>query len=61
MVEYEQLLKYAKDEDDYPVSLYLAKIGMTVNWKGNVPDEILYIPESIFQSVARGFIEKIGF
>ncbi|CCN81115.1 hypothetical protein VIBNISFn27_100001 [Vibrio nigripulchritudo SFn27] len=60
MVEYKQLLKYAKDEDDFPVSLYLAKTGVTINWKGNVPDVILYIPESIFQSVACSFIEKIG-
>ena len=60
MVEHEQLLKFAKDEDDYPVMLYMAKVGMKIDWKENSPDEVLYIPEEVFQSVARSFINKIG-
>ena len=60
MIEHEQLLNFAQDEDDYPVMLYLAKVGTVINWKDNSPDEILYIPEGIFQSVAREFIRKIG-
>ena len=60
MVEHKQLLKFAKDEDDYPVMLYLTKIGLAVDWKENSPDEVIYIPEEVFQSVARSFIDKIG-
>lgn len=60
MVEHEQLLKFAQDEDDCFVMLYLTKVGTVINWKDNSPDEILYIPEEIFQSVGREFIRKIG-
>ncbi|CAH0535332.1 hypothetical protein VST7929_02931 [Vibrio stylophorae] len=60
MIEHELLLQYAKDEDDYPVMLYLAKRGVSINWKDSIPDEVLYIPEELFQVVARGFVEKVG-
>lgn len=60
MVEHEQLLKFAKDEDDVFVMLYIAEVGISIDWKNNSPDEVLYIPEKIFDSVGRGFIGKIG-
>ncbi|ODC03849.1 hypothetical protein BFW38_10130 [Terasakiispira papahanaumokuakeensis] len=60
MVEHEQLLKFAKDEDDICVMLYIAKIGLSIDWKKSSPNEILYIPEEIFDSVGRDFIGKIG-
>ena len=60
MVEHEQLLKFAKDEDDICVMLYIAKVGVSIDWKNYSPDEVLYIPEQIFESVGRGFIRKIG-
>lgn len=60
MIEHEQLLEFAKGDDDYPVMLYMAKIGIIIDWKESSPDEVLYIPEELFESVGRSFIEKIG-
>lgn len=60
MIEHEQLLKFAKDEDDYPVMFYVAEVGTVIDWKEASPDEVLYIPEELFESVGRSFIEKIG-
>lgn len=60
MIEHKQLLEFAKDEDDYPVMLYLAEIGKVIDWKQSSPVEVLYVPEEIFQSVARRFTEIIG-
>jgi hypothetical protein len=60
MIEHEQLLKFTTDEDDFPVVLYLAKVGVVIDWKDNSPDEALYIPEEIFQSVASQFVHQIG-
>lgn len=60
MIEHKQLLKFAKDDDDYPVMFYLAKVGTAIDWKETSPDEILYIPEDLFGSVGRAFIDKIG-
>lgn len=60
MIQHEQLLEFAKDEDDYPVMLYLSEIGKVIDWKQSSPSEVLYIPEEIFQAVARRFVEKIG-
>lgn len=60
MVEHEQLLKFAEDQDDYCVMIYLAKVGVCIDWKNNSPDEILYIPKRLFDSVGRNFINKIG-
>lgn len=60
MIEHEQLLEFVEDEDDYPVMLYLAKIGEVIDWKEKSPDEVLYVPEKMFQSVAGEFIEQIG-
>jgi len=60
MIEREGLIQYAKDEDDYPVMIYLVKKGVVVDWRGNLPDEVLYIPEDLFESVGRMFIEKVG-
>ncbi len=60
MIEHEQLIKLAEDEDDYPVMLYSAKKGVSVDWKVNSPEEVLYIPESAFQSVYQNFIDKVG-
>lgn len=60
MIEHEQLLKFAEDDDDCPVMLYLAKVGTAIDWKETSPEEILYIPESLFGSVGRAFIDKIG-
>jgi hypothetical protein len=60
MIEHEQLLEFAKDEDDYPVMLYVAEIGKVIDWKQNSPSEVLYVPEEIFQAVARSFIDNIG-
>ncbi len=42
MIEHEQLMKLAKDEDDYPVMLYLAEIGSVINWKDSHPKEIIF-------------------
>lgn len=60
MVEHEQLLKSAKEEDDICVMLYIAKVGVSIDWKNYSPDEVLYIPEEVFDSVGRNFIGKIG-
>jgi len=60
MIEHKQLLKFAKGSDDYPVMLYMAEIGVVIDWKERSPDEVLYIPEGLFESVGREFIEKIG-
>lgn len=60
MIEHDQLIEFAKDEDDYPVMLYLAQIGKVIDWKESFPDEVLYVPENIFQAVAREFIDDIG-
>ena len=60
MIEHEQLLKFSEDKNDYPVILYWAKIGTLIDWKENSPEEVLYIPEKIFQSIGRAFIKKIG-
>jgi len=60
MIEHEQLLEFAKDEDDYPIMLHLAEVGKVIDWKQSSPSEVLYVPEEIFQSVALRFIDKIG-
>ena len=60
MIEHEQLLEFAKGDDDYPIILYLAEIGKVIDWTQSSPSDVLYVPEEIFQAVARRFIDKIG-
>lgn len=60
MIEHKQLLELIQDEDDYPVMLYLAEIGTKIDWREIFPEELLYIPESLFELVGRKFIDLIG-
>lgn len=60
MIEHEQLMGSAKDEDDGPVYLCLYKNGQRIDWKESSPEEVLYIPETIFEAVARNFVDVIG-
>ena len=60
MISHDHLMRFARDEDDYPVMLYLAPIGQIVDWKTTFPSEVLYIPESLFHHLAADFIQRLG-
>jgi len=60
MIEHEQLMKYATDEDDYPVWFCLCQNDVQIDWKENNPDEILSVPEKLFNNLGKLFIDEIG-
>ena len=60
MISHDHLMRFARDEDDYPVMLYRAPIGQIVDWKTTFPSEVLYIPESLFHRIAADFIQRLG-
>ena len=60
MIEHEQLQKYATDEDDCLVSFNLCKNNVEIDWKEHSPDEILYVPENLFNNLCAAFVKKVG-
>lgn len=60
MKEYEQLLAFTEDVDDVPVALCIVKKGESTDWQESFPEEVLYIPESVFSDLAEAFVEKLG-
>lgn len=60
MIEHEQLQKYSTDEDDCLVSFNLCKNNVEIDWKENLPDEILYVPENLFNNLCALFVTKLG-
>ncbi len=43
-------------KQDYPVYSYLCKNDVLIDWEDITPDEILYIPENLFNNLAKSFI-----
>lgn len=60
MIEHEQLQKYATDDDDCLVSFNLCKNNIEIDWKEKTPDEILYVPENLFNNLCKAFVKEIG-
>lgn len=59
MIEHEELMKLKEHEDDVPVSFSIVPNGKEIDWRDNIPDEILYIPEEAFNRLAKEFGQTI--
>ncbi|MEX2553727.1 MAG: hypothetical protein WD627_12090 [Actinomycetota bacterium] len=47
-------------EHDVWVALCLAENGHYINWMNNLPDEVLYVPEEVFDQCAPRFLQLLG-
>ena len=60
MVENEELMAFAESEDDVHVAFCICKNGAYIDWKDVLPDEVLYVPETIFEKIAPEFMRQLG-
>lgn len=60
MIENEQLMAFAENEDDVPVAFCICKNGAYIDWKDSPPEEVLYVPENTFEKIAPSFMERLG-
>ena len=51
-------MKYADGDDDVPVALCIIRDGAQIDWDERLPEEVLYMPESIFSMMFPDLIEK---
>ena len=56
MKEYAHLVA----EHDIRVALCIVQNGHNVNWRDALPDEVLYVPEEVFDLCAPHFIKEVG-
>ena len=60
MKEITALMEYADGDGDQPLALCICRKGNFPDWETNVPDEVLYVPESALDSIDAGFREELG-